>query len=145
MDRIEEKREKNPDMDAVYILSPQPYIVECLVADFEMSRYRSAYLIWTALLDPGLRRRLEESRGYKHRLAGFDTIFADCFPRESNLITFRDPWSFPVLFHPLCNNLVRPHMEILAQKVSHLHFRFPATTCFFASICSPLGICNARS
>lgn len=39
-------------------------------------------------------------------------------PRESHLVTFRDPWSFPVLFHPGCNHLIRGHLEELAQKVS---------------------------
>lgn len=48
----------------------------------------------------------------------FLTLTIDYFPRESHLITFRDPWSFPVLYHPSCNNLVREHLQILAQKVS---------------------------
>lgn len=39
------------------------------------------------------------------------------FPRESQIAIFRDPWSFPTLFHPACNNLIRSHLEDLAQKV----------------------------
>lgn len=39
------------------------------------------------------------------------------FPRESHLVTFRDPWSFFALFHPACNNLVKQHLEDVAQKV----------------------------
>lgn len=45
------------------------------------------------------------------------TLNTEFFPRESHLITFRDPWSFPTLFHPACNQLVREHMDNLAQKV----------------------------
>ena len=33
------------------------------------------------------------------------------------MVTFRDPWSFPILFHPSCNHLVRQHMEDVAQKI----------------------------
>lgn len=39
------------------------------------------------------------------------------YPRESHLITFLDPWSFPTLFHPACNQLVQQHMIDLALKV----------------------------
>ncbi|KAL9033543.1 MAG: hypothetical protein Q9214_007463, partial [Letrouitia sp. 1 TL-2023] len=46
-----------------------------------------------------------------------NTLNIDFFPRESHLITFRDPWSFPILFHPACNQLVRQHLDDLAQKI----------------------------
>ena len=61
IERIEDKREMNPDMDAIYLLSPQPHIVDCLLADFERRRYRKSFLVWTALLDPQMRRRLDVS------------------------------------------------------------------------------------
>jgi syntaxin-binding protein 1 len=117
IERIEEKRGMNPDMDAIYVLSPQPHIVDCLMADFERRRYRKSYLVWLALLDPQMRRRIDSSRQAQEQLMGFETLSIDYFPRESHLITFRDPWSFPILYHPACNGLVRDHMQILAQKV----------------------------
>ncbi|PVH80328.1 Sec1 family protein [Cadophora sp. DSE1049] len=118
IERIEDKREMNPDMDAIYVLSPQPHIVDCLLADFERRRYRKSFLVWTALLDPQMRRRLDVSRQVQEQMAGFETLSIDYFPRESHLITFRDPWSFPILYHPACNSLVRDHMQILAQKIT---------------------------
>lgn len=107
----------NPDMDAIYILSPEPHIVDCLMADFERRRYRKSFLVWIALLDPQMRRRIDSSRQAQEQLGSFQTLSIDYFPRESHLITFRDPWSFPTLYHPACNNLVVPHMQLLAQKV----------------------------
>lgn len=107
----------NPEMDAIYILSPEPHIVDCLMADFERRRYKRAYLVWTALLDPQMRRRIDSSRAAQEQLAGFETLSIDYFPRESHLVTFRDPWSFPMLYNPSCNSLVVPHMQSLAQKV----------------------------
>ncbi|KAJ9132547.1 Sec1 family superfamily [Pleurostoma richardsiae] len=118
IERIEERRDPNPTMDAIYFLSPQPHIVDCLLADFERRRYRRAYLVWTDLLDPQLRRRIDSSRDAVQLQAGYETLYIDFFPRESHLITFRDPWSFPILYHPACNNLVREHMQILAQKIT---------------------------
>lgn len=112
---IMDKREMEPDMDAIYLLSPQPHVVDCLMADFERRRYRRSFLVWTALLDPQLRRRIDL---YKDQFAGYETLSIDYFPRESHLITFRDPWSFPILYHPACNTLVRDHMQLLAQKIT---------------------------
>jgi syntaxin-binding protein 1 len=122
IERIEQRREMNPTMDAIYLLSPQPHIVDCLVADIERRRYRRCFLVWTALLDPQLRRRLDGSPAAKQMIAGFETLSVDYFPRESHLVTFRDPWSFPILYHPSCNGLVKQHMQDLAQKVWDLNF-----------------------
>ncbi|KAI8624548.1 Sec1 family protein [Xylariaceae sp. FL1651] len=120
IERIEERREMNPTMDAIYLLSPQPHIVDCLIADIERRRYKRCFLVWTAVLDPRLRRRIDGSPIAKQQIAGFETLSIDYFPRESHLITFRDPWSFPILYHPSCNGLVKQHMQDLAQKITGL-------------------------
>ncbi|KAI1825284.1 Sec1 family protein [Xylaria intraflava] len=120
IERIEERREMNPTMDAIYLLSPQPHIVDCLIADLERHRYKRSFLVWTAVLDPHLRRRLDGCAAAKQQIIGFETLSLDYFPRESHLVTFRDPWSFPVLYHPACNGLVKQHMQDLAQKITSL-------------------------
>ncbi|KAI1377721.1 Sec1-like protein [Hypoxylon crocopeplum] len=120
IERIEDRREMNPTMDAIYVLSPQSHIVDCLMADIERRRYQRCFLVWTAVLDPQLRRRIDGSGLAKQQIAGFETLSVDFFPRESHLITFRDPWSFPILYHPSCNGLIRKHMQDLAQKITGL-------------------------
>ncbi|KAI1815163.1 Sec1 family protein [Poronia punctata] len=120
IERIEERREMNPTMDAIYLLSPEPHIVDCLVADLDRRRYRRAFLVWTAVLDPQLRKRLDSSPTARPQIAGFETLSVHYYPRESHLVTFRDPWSFPILYHPSCNGLVKRHMEDLAQKITAL-------------------------
>lgn len=52
IEQIEDKRPMNREMHAVYILSPQPHIVDCLMADFESRRYRGSYIIWTSCQHP---------------------------------------------------------------------------------------------
>lgn len=117
IEQIEHRRPINKDMDAVYILSPHPHIVDCIMADLERRRYRGTFLIWTSLLPPPLRERIDRSSIAREQIRIFRVLEIDYYPRESHLITFRDPWSFPILFHPACNNLVRQHMEDLAQKI----------------------------
>lgn len=53
----------------------------------------------------------------KEQIAEFRVMNIDFYPKESRVVTFRDPWSFPVLFHPGCNHLIRSHLEEIAQKV----------------------------
>ncbi|KAJ6445031.1 Sec1 family superfamily [Purpureocillium lavendulum] len=118
IERIENRREPNPEMDAIYLLTPEPHIVDCLLADFERRRYRRAFLVWTNLLDPTLRRRIDDFPGVRQLRASSKTLFVDFYPRESHLITFRDPWSFPMLYHPACNSLVPKHMQQLAQRIA---------------------------
>lgn len=67
---------------------------------------------------PGpLRERIDKSQMARDQIVLFRVLNIEYFPRESHLITFRDPWSFPILFHPACNNLVRRHLEEMAKKV----------------------------
>ena len=63
------------------------------------------------------RVRLDQSAMARDQIAQLRVLNIDFYPRESHLITFRDPWSFPMLFHPACNPLVRRHMDDLARKV----------------------------
>lgn len=118
IERIEDRRDMNPTMDAIYFVSPMPHIVDCLLADFDRGRYQRSFIVLTDLLEPQLRRRLYSHPQARELIADYKILNIDYFPRESHLVTFRDPWSFPVLYHPGCNHLVREHMQSLAQKIT---------------------------
>ncbi|KAK5136573.1 hypothetical protein LTR08_002587 [Meristemomyces frigidus] len=117
IEQITDRRATNRDVDAIYLLTPQPYVVDCLMADLEKRKYRRVHLVWTSLLHPALRERIDKSPTAREQIALFKVLNAEFFPRESHMVTFRDPWSFPILFHPQCNHLVRQHMEDIAQKI----------------------------
>ncbi|OAX79973.1 hypothetical protein ACJ72_05704 [Emergomyces africanus] len=117
VEQIENRRPMNKDIDAVYILSPLPHIVDCVMADFERRRYRKSFLVWISNLDPQLRQRIERSPMARDQIADFRVMNINFFPREAHVAIFRDPWSFLTLFHPACNNLIRSHLDDLAQKI----------------------------
>ncbi|KAL9030485.1 MAG: hypothetical protein Q9196_001403 [Gyalolechia fulgens] len=50
IENIEDMRPMNKEMDAVYLLSPLPHIVDCVMADFERRRYKRTFLMWTSSL-----------------------------------------------------------------------------------------------
>ncbi len=108
----------NPEMDAIYLLSPASYVVDCLMADLEKKRYRRAFLVWTSVLDGEHRRRITASANNQQQIANMSTLTISYFPRESRLVTFRDLYSFPILYHPGCNSMVAAHLQSLAQKIT---------------------------
>lgn len=61
----------NPDMDAIYFLSPLPHIVDCLLADFERRRYRRGFILWTGVLPDQQQRRLD---GVRRQMAGMQGL-----------------------------------------------------------------------
>jgi hypothetical protein len=67
-----------------------------------------------------LRDRIDKTPIAREQIALFKVLNVEFFPRESHLITFRDPWSFFTLYHPACNNLVKQHLEDVAQKVRYM-------------------------
>jgi syntaxin-binding protein 1 len=72
-------------------------------------------------LDPQLRNRITSSQAGRDQIADLRVMNINYFPRESHVALLRDPWSFPTLFHPACNNLVRRHLEELSRKVCCNH------------------------
>ena len=75
------------------------------------------------MLEPSLRDRIDKTSIAREQIALFKVLNVEFFPRESHLVTFRDPWSFFALYHPACNNLVKQHLEDVAQKVTYMLFR----------------------
>jgi syntaxin-binding protein 1 len=47
IERLEERRTTQRDMDAIYIITPKAHIVDCIMAEFDQRRYRGFFLIWT--------------------------------------------------------------------------------------------------
>jgi hypothetical protein len=48
IEQIEHRRSTNRDVEAIYFLSPDSHIVDCLLADLERRRYQGACLLWTS-------------------------------------------------------------------------------------------------
>jgi len=53
----------------------------------------------------------------RDQIRTFVVTEVDFFARESNLVTFRDPWEFPILFSPFCQKYVLGQIDQTAQKV----------------------------
>ncbi|EXJ84298.1 hypothetical protein A1O3_04965 [Capronia epimyces CBS 606.96] len=117
IEHIEQRRQTLSDTDAIYLLSPLPHVVESLKADLSRRRYRRAHLIWTSQLPQDLAEDIFRSESRAQLILESRTLNIEYFPQESNLITFREPWSFHILYHPACDSLVKSHLDALTQKL----------------------------
>ena len=117
IEQIEDRRQSLSDTDAIYLLSPLPHIVECLKADLSRKRYRRAHLIWISQLPRSLGEELFRSESRARLIAESRTLNVEYYPREANLVSFREPWSFHVLYHPMCDSLVKSHLDSITQKL----------------------------
>lgn len=117
VERIEERRDVQPETDAIYLLSPLPHIVELLKADLGRRRYRAAFLIWTSTLPRSLGQDLFDSESRRQAIASTQDLNIDYYPRESHVVTFRADWSFHILYNPSCDTLIKAHLESLTHKI----------------------------
>ena len=117
IEQIEDRRTTQASTDAIYFLSPLPHIVQALKADLGRRRYRKGFLLWTSPLSRSLQDELFRSESRKQLVADSRSLDIEFFPRESHLVTFREPWSFYSLFHPACDSLVKAHLDTLTTKI----------------------------
>ncbi|KAK5938534.1 syntaxin binding protein 1 [Knufia obscura] len=117
VDRLEDRRQQQPETDAIYLLSPLPHIVEQLKADLARRRYRRGFLIWTSTLPRNLGQDLFNSENRRQVIANTKDLNIDFYPRESHVVTFRADWSFHILYNPQCDGLVKSHLDLLTHKI----------------------------
>ena len=117
IERLEDRRQQQPETDAIYLLSPLPHIVEQLKADLARRRYRRGFLIWTSTLPHNLGQDLFNSENRRQVIANTKDLNIDFYPRESHVVTFRADWSFQLLYNPQCDGLIKSHLDTLTHKV----------------------------
>ena len=120
IEQIENLRPRNPETDAIYLLSPRQHIVECLKADVRQRRYRRAYLIWTSPLSRALDEAVWKLQAPEGLVVESRSLDIEFYPREPNLVIFREPWSFYNLFHPACDHEVKGHLDNLTHRILSL-------------------------
>lgn len=117
VEQLEDRREYNPETDAIYLLSPLPHIVEQLKADLGRKRYRRGFLIWTSTLPRSLGQDLYNSETRRQVIASTRDLNVDFYPRESHVVTFRADWSFHILYNPQCDQLIKSHLDSITHKI----------------------------
>ncbi|KAF3935530.1 hypothetical protein ABW19_dt0201704 [Dactylella cylindrospora] len=122
VEEIQQKRTPKSDMEAVYLLTPKPYVLDCLVSEFKRPkpRYMGGHLVWTSSLPDSMRqhlvRQVQES-GNRNWILSERILPINFHPAESHVFTFQDPKSFFPLYHPRCDNLAQREFSETAKRI----------------------------
>ncbi|KAK9450882.1 Sec1-like protein [Limtongia smithiae] len=125
--RIEQRRDPRPAFDAIYILSSQKYIVQCLISDFQrqIPRYKGGYVYFVPMLDRENYMALQNADNTGYIKDDFKPLLIDYNPIQSNVFSFKYPDALPVYFNQNCFSLVQSQIEKTTKRL--------------VSVCTTLG------
>jgi len=123
---IDSKRLTQGYLEAIYILRPTTYTVECLAADFTRTppRYAGAHVFFTPGLTDSLARKVQNSPVGRF-LRRMEVQYIDLFPIESQVFTMDDPFAAEIFFNRQCHDLIHSEVQKIANNL--------------VSVCSALG------
>ncbi|KAJ8100727.1 Sec1-like protein [Lipomyces tetrasporus] len=107
IERIEERRQSRGTFEAVYILSPKDYVVDCLLADFSLSptRYGAAHIFFVPMFDEA-----QVNKIYNSPVAPYIrccvSLMIDYLPQQANVFTLGNSDALPIFYNPGCLDLV---------------------------------------
>ncbi|BFZ59705.1 syntaxin binding protein 1 [Saitoella coloradoensis] len=118
VEHIENRRNASQTFEAVYLLSPEPWVIDAVISDFARAqpKYAAAHLFFTSALDDRLLDKLTQSPAGP-RLKTVKELFVDFYPSEAQTFTLRDSRSFLKLYNPECKSLVDRELQRLAGKL----------------------------
>lgn len=105
-------------MEAVYILEPTIYNIECIAADYTKApaRYAGANIFFTSGLDSHLERKVRNSSIARH-LRSLDQICIDFWPLESHTFSFKDPYALEKFYNDDCSDILMKALHKMALQL----------------------------
>ncbi|ODQ67519.1 Sec1-like protein [Nadsonia fulvescens var. elongata DSM 6958] len=132
--KVDQNRKTEPYLDAVYLLKPNRYVIECLKTDFSMGKPRYAaahvFLLPTVQGDSESLSSQDYCLKVKNSAIGrysktIKTVHVDFFPRESQIFSLNNPESLEIFYNQHCLNLVTSQVKAISQQLT--------------SVCATLG------
>ncbi|KAG4305501.1 hypothetical protein PORY_001057 [Pneumocystis oryctolagi] len=123
---IEQKREPNAALHAIYFVTSKSDIIKCVLHDVSRKEqmYNAAHLFFTSGLNSKSVKKLTESP-HITPIKTLKELYVDFYPLESKVISFSNSFSFLTLYNPFCTDLVQSEINNIAKKL--------------ASVCITLG------
>ncbi|KAK9463643.1 Sec1-like protein [Lipomyces oligophaga] len=118
---IEKPRRTHGSFEAIYVLSPKRYILECFISDYnrDIPRYAAANLFFTSSL---ARIDLEDLLASKAAQYFQRPVYfpMDFFPKQALVYSFDQRDAMTIYYSPYCHDLVEPTIQLNAQKLVSL-------------------------
>ncbi|KAK7202566.1 Sec1-like protein [Myxozyma melibiosi] len=122
VERIEERRQSRGSFEAVYILSPRPHIVDCLISDYSRTppRYGAAHVFFVPMLGEREQRRLYDSPAARFMGGYCNPLLIDYMPQQSQVYTFGEPDAMVTYYNRDCYNLVEKEVTRTSRRLVSL-------------------------
>ncbi|CCH41687.1 hypothetical protein BN7_1228 [Wickerhamomyces ciferrii] len=119
---IDQKRNNQFSIEAVYLLEPTPFIINCLLTDFTNipTRYKGAHIFFLPGLTNDLSNKLKANIHFQKNLKTFQEFYLNIYPKESNAFTTKTLNSIQLYYNPQCHDLVTKTIVNTARSLVDL-------------------------
>lgn len=121
VDILDARRQTQSYLEAVYIMKPTAYNVECLSADYTRvpNRYAAAHVFFLPGLTEDLARKVKNSAAgrYVRRL---EVKYFSFLPLESQVFSLDTPYANEVFFNRNCHDLVHKEIQTISSSLVSL-------------------------
>ncbi|KAG5437150.1 hypothetical protein PCANB_001126 [Pneumocystis canis] len=116
---IEQKREPNISLQAIYFVTPKIDTIKCILHDIsrEEQMYNSVHLFFTSRLSGKLAKKLFKFSPITP-IKTTDELYVDFYPLESKVISFSNSFSFLTLYNQHCSDLVHLEINNIVKKLT---------------------------
>ncbi|ONH68106.1 Protein transport protein SEC1 [Cyberlindnera fabianii] len=117
-----DKPRNTSSLEAVYILEPSRYSVNCLLTDYKVVpiRYRAAHIFFLPGLSPDLTNLIKANNQLTKTLKTFDEFKYAINPKESFVFTTRNPQGLQIFYNGECHSLVTKAIATTAHALVYL-------------------------
>lgn len=123
---LDARRPTESTFEAIYIVQPTMYNIECISADFTRQpvRYKCAHVFFLPGLNANLERKLSNSQAARY-IRKVDVAYIDFRPIESQVFSLDDPHAFDIFYNDNCMSLIMDYCRKTAYQI--------------VSVCTSLG------
>lgn len=108
IERIDRRRNNQVQVEAVYLLEPTLFSVNCLIADFTNipARYKAAHIYLLPGLTIEVSNHMNSNYQLKKNIRTVEEFYLNIHPKEANAFTTKNPGALQVYYNPQCHDLV---------------------------------------
>lgn len=119
IEKLELKRKRFPDMNAIYLITPTTKSIELLVEDYQSSnpQYSKIHLLFTNRVPKDLMKKIAENQALLSRVKTFKEIYQDFLCVEDNIFNLDLNDAIPILFSGSENIKQDAYLDLIATKL----------------------------
>jgi syntaxin-binding protein 1 len=118
---LDQRRQTQTYLEAVYIMKPTAYNVDCLAADYTRvpARYAGAHIFFLPGLTEDLARKVKNSPAGRY-VRKLEVKYLDFLPLEAQLFSLDAAYANEVFHNRHCHDLVHPEIQKISSSLVSL-------------------------